>query len=569
MFQVHDQVVDIRTDTIQGTLEGCRLVSLRDARTGEEFLDRSLGEGVPSLQVLHAAGTSYPLGSGFKSGISYRRIADHILEVVLSGWDADGSLRITVDRETGDLLFEPSVHSRMRGIAALRWSIAGIRKDLDLVAPISQGFRAPLDHRVWKGYMGEWPTRETAYLEWPTSWEAGLAVLQGRNSGFSLQVRDSLNRFKALKMGYGDNPQVVSIDHCAHGPVGDVQAVGGLPVRIGVHAGSWEVPAHAYRDWLWKARDMEEAIRRQPSWIGDIRLAISWCPVHPGILDALARILPPERVVLHVPQWRAFGYDQDYPSFVPSEDGRAFLLRAREMGFHALPHCNANQVASDHPMGKMALDFAWRDRFTKRLSGWAWVESVNPRPPQSVSLLDTHKDWNVMLDIHQGFSGYRNELLFQVGRAVEDMGLDGIFLDTSNRFYNADNCVVENLTSIEAGLLLLREVGTLRPGFAVGGEGRNELSARESAFVQLHVLKGMPEVTPLEAIVPVNERLLSGLARGIGYGGLDGKGDLSPILLAMTERMGALPTLTVRDPGEILAPNPLVARVLERALADA
>ncbi|TFG74658.1 MAG: hypothetical protein E4H26_07550, partial [Flavobacteriales bacterium] len=42
--------------------EGARLVAIRDARTGEAFLDRGLGADVPGFDLFHQTGKVSPLG---------------------------------------------------------------------------------------------------------------------------------------------------------------------------------------------------------------------------------------------------------------------------------------------------------------------------------------------------------------------------------------------------------------------------------------------------------------------------------------------------------------------------
>ncbi len=54
---------------------------------------------------------------------------------------------------------------------------------------------------------------------------------------------------------------------------------------------------------------------------------------------------------------------------------------------------------------------------------------------------------------------------------------------------------------------------------------------------------------------------------GAGYANIRGDTPESVRRLEMHERLGALPSLTVGKPEDVLSPNPAVRRVLERATA--
>ncbi|HML47086.1 MAG TPA: hypothetical protein PKE04_10110, partial [Clostridia bacterium] len=166
----------------------------------------------------------------------------------------------------------------------------------------------------------------------------------------------------------------------------------------------------------------------RPAWLEDIRLAVSWCPTEPGLLDGLAKRIDPKKVFLHVPYWRAQAYDQDYPVFhEPSAQGRAFLEKARHMGFHAAPHCNLTQISPDHPLFAAGLAFANRNSRSKRLMGWSWLPlpgmSALQGPPQSHSTVAANKQFNVLVNMHLGWSGWRRALAWEIASAVRAMDL--------------------------------------------------------------------------------------------------------------------------------------------------
>jgi hypothetical protein len=125
--------------------------------------------------------------------------------------------------------------------------MAGIRPDLQLVAPFFQGIKLKLDDSLIAN----------THWEWPFFWEAGLAILQSNKGGFWIHTRDNRYRYKALHVGSGAQKNHLGFDTQAYGPIDDNLSAGGLIWRINVFEGDWKVPAELYRDWLWDAYNLK------------------------------------------------------------------------------------------------------------------------------------------------------------------------------------------------------------------------------------------------------------------------------------------------------------------------
>ncbi len=567
MIYLTEKGLKAESQTTIVEFEGCRIVSIKDANTGEEFLDRELGEGVPGFDLLRQNGSTAPLGQHpLASQIHFHLLTENIAEIVLNDWECDVSARVSVDRETGDILVEPSAWTMQGGVAGLGLNIPGVRKDLSAVGPFQQGARLPLAH----------PQMQGKKAEWPFNWEAAFLVFDGGQSGFSIQAWDSSFLFKAVWIGRPQSPQTVTFLTLAPGPLESNRCAGNLCWRISAHRGTWELPVRRYRDWYWKAYRLDEAARLRPEWVNDLKLAVSWCPTHPDLLDALARKIDPRRVFLHLPNWRPYAYDQDYPTFVPSPEGRAFILKAREMGFHIAPHANTCQMSPDHPFFFQARDFCTRSPHDLRWGGWSWLPVKgwgSFGPPQSYSTMAAHKDWNVLVNVHLAWSPWRRQLTRQVADLIRDLGLDSMFVDVSQLIHNSDNAILEGLTYAEGSLKLIRELAELKPGFCVSGESRNEISTQYLSVVQFHLynfahvhaIDGEDVSWVLEGTLPVNEILFKGLTRGIGYN--YGRGTNRRVMIDATLKQGAMPTLIfeTQDPLSELEGEEM-KYILERAL---
>ena len=554
MIQLIEKGIVITSKTTIVEFEGVRLVSLKDAVTGEEFLDRGLADDVPGLDLLRQNRSLAPLGvHPLASRVTYTLLTDRIAEIVLNDWECDVSIRASVDEATGDILLEPSAWTMQGGVAGLGLNVPGIRADLEVVGPFQQGAKAPLAHPQMQG-------KDAA---WPNGWEAGFLVFAGEASGFTVQAWDKDFIYKKVHIGHEKSPQTVGFFTLAHGPLEMNQCVGNLAWRLSAYRGDWTVPVRRYRDWYWRAYRLEEAAALRPDWLDDIRLAVSWCPANLDLLDALAGRIEPRRVFLHLPHWRPHKYDQDYPTYVVSVEGRAFIEKARAMGFHVAPHANACQMSPDHPLFFAARDFCTREPMALRWEGWSWMPVEGWAafgPPQSYSLMPAHKAWNVLVNVHLAWSPWRRQLTRQVAGLIRELGLDSMFVDVSQWIHNSDNSVLENLTYGQGSLKLIRELADLAPGFCVSGEARNEISTQFLSVVQFHLfnfahVKAIDgqDVTWVEACTtPVNEALFKGLTRGIGYN--YGRGANRRAMIDATLKQGAIPTFIfqTRDPvGEL------------------
>ena len=546
----------VETATLAAVLDRGRLVSLRSRRTGEELLAGGVEE--PALALVYRAAERVPVEAGPFGQVAVRSLSATRAEIVVAGWDGDGVIAVSADPETGDLVVEPGAFSSRPGVRACRFTIGGIRPDLELVAPFFQGVRLPLDDALLRD--SHWP--------WPMHWEAGLAILAGRASGFWVHARDDRYRYKALHVGSGKDARALGFDAEAWGPIDESRSAGGLAWRVNVFDGDWTVPATRYRDWLWSAYSLEARERERRAWVREVGFAVSWCPGEPDVLDALAAWLPPRRVLLHYPDWRTLPYDEGYPTFEASEKAKAFVAKARAMGFRLMPHFNSVDMDPSHPVYARVRDFQYRDVETKRAQGWGWYEDRVIGVPESNGTRLLHRDKKVMVKIHPGLGLWRSILGGAVQDAARTLGLDAVFLDVTLVTQNLDPCFVEGTTSSEGMLRLVDHVAGLGGGLVVGGEGRNEITAQGLSFAQAHLFRSWQEnAEGVERTggCALGELLFGRLCRTIGYSGLAGRDEKEALRLRLHEEHGAIPTITVDSAAEIRQPNPAVRRLLEKA----
>jgi len=557
MVAVRGNAIDIETRTLVGRIENGWITLLRSKANGAERV-RCHAMGSSPLQLVYPGQSPLDVLDRLAGRVSCHQRSPRRAEVRLHGWDADGVIAVSEDETTGDLVIEPSAYSSRAGVLSCRWLTPGIAADLELIAPFFQGVRLPLSDPL---LQGRW--------FWPQFWEAGLAILQGRGGGFWIHCQDSRYRYKALNVENG----VLGFETEAYGPVERSRGAGGLQWRVNVYDGEWRVPASAYRDWLWEAYGLAAEERARKPWVGDVRFAVSWYGGDLELLDALAGRLSPHQVLLHYSNWRTDAYDENYPTYDPSPAACDAFAKARKMGFHVMPHCNSVDMDPTNAAYHYLRDFQYRDVQTKRLLGWGWDPDSGRvlGVPDSYASLAENRRRKVMVKVHPGLAMWRSILAESVGRAVELVGTDCVFIDVTLCSHNLDNCLVEDTTSSEGMGRLISEIGGLGNGLAVGGEGLNEVTMQGLSFAQAHLYRSwQSNVDGLERTgrCPLNAFLFDRLCRTFGYSGLGGRTENEELRMEVHHQLGAIPTVTVSHAEEIRSPNRAVARALDRALGS-
>lgn len=557
-IKVQDNKLIIETATLNAVFTGGFLTMLKSKKTGEEFISRFDEGRFSSLQLVYPSSELTDIGENKYGKTTLHQVSDKKAEIIFQSWSGDGLITVSVDDLTGDLIVEPSGYSSRPGVLACRWNIPGIKKELQLVAPMYQGVKLKLED----------PLIHDSRWIWPFAWEAGLAILQSVNGGFYIHVQDNSFKYKALKVGSKSDPYMLGFDSEAYGPIDNNLAAGGLSWRINIYEGDWKIPADRYREWLWNTYVLKKEEEKRQPWIYDIKLAISWCPGDLDILDELAKKISPSKVLLHFPEWRTDIYDQNYPTYTANEKGTTFIQKCHKMGFHVIPHFNSIDMDPSNSVYTRIRDFQYRHIETKQLLGWSWVDGkVLPVPESNESRMH-NRDKNVMIKVHPGLSMWRSILGENIQKASNDLSLDSVFIDVTLVTENLFNCLVESTTSTEGMKKLISHVGSLNNGLVVGGEGLNEITMQGLSFAQAHLFRSSQNsVDGLERTgkCDLNQFMFGRLCKIIGYSGLSGKNKDEELRMQIHLEHGGIPTLTIESAKEISSPNPAVKKLLDIA----
>ena len=555
MVIVEGPQVRVYTNTLTAVFDRGVLVSLARKSDGKEFV-KAGPEGASPLGLAYGGGDYSELGSQKDDKVTCLQLGKSRAQMRFECWYGDAVLDVSEDPETGDLIVEPSAYASRPGLRSCRWTISGIEPELDLVAPLFQGVKLPLEDLLIAN----------SYRRWPHGWEAGLVILQGRGGGFWVHCRDTQYRYKGVQIGTKKDPRCLGFETESYGPLERNLSAGGIAWRVNVFDGDWKKPAAIYHDWLWKAWGLDGQTR--PEWLHDLRFAIAWCPSDMALLDALAAKVEPKKVLLHIPFWRTDAYDENYPTFVASDQGKAFIKKAQGMGFHAMPHMNSIDMDPTNPAYTYLRDFQYRGLEDGCVQGWTWFDGeVKPVPESNVARL-LHRSSKTMVKIHPGLSMWRSILAENVLLAAQALSLDEVFLDVTLNTWNLRNCLVDDMTPTEGMKRLVSLVATLGNGLAVGGEGRNEITMQDQFMGQAHLFESWQEsVDGLERTggCDLNEFLFGKICRTFGYTGLGGRDANEEMRMRLHVEHGAIPTVTVRRAADIANPNKAVKELLDMA----
>lgn len=553
-IEIKDNTMLIETKTVNATLIKGLIVSLKCKQTGKEYIRESGENYPPALQLVYGNNEIVSLSDEVSGRITARKISRNKAEFIFHTWSGDGVLFVSTDDRTGDIIVEPSAYSSRPGLIACRWNIAHIKDSLDLIAPFYQGVKLKLDD----------PLLKNTRWKWPFTWEAGLIILQSENGGFWVHTQDDKYRFKALQTSAG-NPYMLGFDSEAFGPIDNNLSAGGVAWRINTYPGDWHVPAERYREWYWKTYDLQPEEQKRPEWLNRVRFAVSWCPGDVRVLDALAQKVQPGKVLLHFPDWRTDRYDENYPTFIPSDKARMFIKKAQQMGFHIMPHFNSIDMDPSHPVFEQVRDFSYRDIESKVLQGWSWHNGKGIGVPESNSARLLNRDKKVMVKIHPGLGMWRSVLVENMQKAVTDLSLEAVFIDVTLCIWNIYHSMVDCTTPTEGMNKLIRYVSSINNGIVVGGEGLNEITAQAQSFGQVHLFKHGTDGYERSGRCDLNSFLFGKICKSFGYSGLSGKNEQESLRMRVHLNHGAIPTITINSAEEIIRPNATVSEMFKIA----
>ena len=559
MITVDGNRITVDTSTQTVCFENGRMTSIISKCDGKRYLHDTNTDTVP-LSIVYPFDRTLPIGGAEHCRTSVTVYSGYVVILSFGAWNGHGEIRIEEERETGAVCVTPSVHTSREGVLACRWEFCGINPELFATIPSFQGIRIKPDDPLIN-----WPIFKD--LRYPYRWEDNFIAFGDDCGGFWIHCEGAKNRFKHLHLGSESTPYCAAIDIQNYGPVEDKLSAGGVTWKINTYTGDWTVPVLNYRNVLMRSPDWIRSKQTLPDWFEEIKLAYSWCPTDCGILDTLKRYIDPKHVLIHLYNWRIYKYDQHYPDYTSSAEAKEFIRKGVEMGYHIAPHFNCYEIDPSLPEFELVRDFRYRDVESGQVWGWGFrYNNTDWGIPEDNLTLRSSRDRNVMTKIHPALDAWKNLLAGNIKKAVDENGLDMVFLDTSHNTLNLKNELVNDTTTIDGVRDLFSIVEKINGGISAGGEGMNETLLFQH-FAQGHSIMNGPEHTmlPPDKYVPVNHILFGDLCHIIGY---HAQKDRERRILQdkCDDRRGFIPTLLKDDIYTLDEKDSVAKQIIVRAL---
>ncbi|MCL2775375.1 MAG: DUF6259 domain-containing protein [Oscillospiraceae bacterium] len=569
-IKLENNILTVETSTQIALFENGAITSLVSKINGRKYIETDASE--VGVHIVWSGWEAKRLDTG---SVECHVLSEKRAEFVYHSWYGDGVTYISADDETGDILIRPSATAGRPGVKSCAFNVRGIDKDLYALTPTCQGLKVKLDDPLYCGYgKGDAVSEPGVTYHWPLDWEIGLIIFESESKdkdGFWVHCRDDKYRQKSLSMGNAADPYRIALHSEACGPLDNNKSAGGVTWRVNVYNGGWRVPAQIYKDWYYKTYDIEKEISKRALWLSGIKMAMSWADSNTDVLDAMAKHVDPHKVVIHMSNWRDFTYDQNYPDYSPSAAAVKYIEHGAKLGFKIAPHMNAMEIDPSHEVYPMFSDFLMTDIDRKTVYGWGWDNGRYLGVPwtEYARTDPRNRPYNIMTKIHTGLSMWHSELYKRLREVAEKYSVAACFIDVTLCTYNLHNAIVEGRTTMEGINDLIKLLGEIRGGLTIGGEGLNEITAQGLSFAQMHLYRNthhsMPDLDRCGGDCAINDFILGGLCKTIGYAGLSGRNEEEYIRLKIYDDHNTIPTIITNNPNDILNPNKFIKGVFDRA----
>ncbi len=516
------RTVTVATATLQAVFHDGTLIAL-DNRTGGDslFVRRPQAVLPAALRDAQGLATAAPATSVTWTGTPD---GGRIVLRQLSG-DPSGRIDLELGAEADGALTVRLVAERAAPrLLAARCGLAGVdAARTQLVLPANGG--SQVDGLTGPG---------TLELNWPSSWQAALVILQGAGGGFAVWAEDPEAQFKSLEVRRYGRELALGFGSETRDPYETARRVSGPLWRLQAYRGDWKQPAVEYRRRLAAARGVTAIAARRPAWVQDIRLVVRVSnEVAMEHLRDLAARVDPRQTLLYVPGWRKLPYDHLYPDYTPREGFVAWCRGAQALGFRVMVHGNLVGIGPKSPELPPVERWVQTERTNGKRVGW---------------YLDRPDDPGQIYCLNPASAAVRRFLIDHFRRAWEQVRFDALHLDFPV-IGNTHDGDLDGLTCARGGEVYLRELQTALPEVALGTEGLNE-GLLACSFAQV----GEPFwVSPGAGVRvhPVRSLLFAPFCGLYGHLGLPSQEGSFTAFLAhhdFFDSLGAWPTLSLDGP---------------------
>lgn len=517
-----DSTAVLETERLRVTLKLGAVVGIENLLTGESYVvPRQVGR---SVGLLHTGGETLLLEQGrrFRQRVNQDTVS---FALYFSNSRRDSiTTYAAADRESGTILLWQRGGHRRRGVYGARVGVSSF--DLTagkLILPVEGG--VAIDESA--SFVAE-------TCDYAVDWQAQLAIFDGHVGALGIWIEDE--RFAPKNVMVMKDGARVSLSFESHhlGDFSERRRIATPRIRLSAYSGDWRRPAQVYREWMEQHFDPLENGAR-PAWVDSIAcLVIHRSAEVTATLDSLASWLPPQQVLIYVPDWRAHGFDINYPDYTPAPEAVGFVAHAKKLGFRVMLHTNPYGIAPYNPEFDNFTDVHFTNPFTGEILGWLLGTGAPER----------HAWFN------PGSAELQELFLQRVGTIVNTLAIDAIQLDVDYAAWNSDNGMIADETPGQGNRTFHRRLVETFPHMVWGGENLTEVNFYRDSFGsrwKTDTNKWRPH--------PVASFLFAGHAIPVGFLGFvnpDQDPELFADFMRSYESWGVLPTLDISTGDDLL-----------------
>lgn len=434
------------------------LVGLTNTLTGDSYLTHPSGGELADVNTI--AQTGQALSASNWTVAFDAALGTNVATIVLSDSVRTLTVSVWVDPSTDEIAVRSSAAITAPGLRGASWSIAGL--DLNagrIVLPARSG------QVIDKAHPGT-----GADYSYPLFWNAQMAVYERGAGSLLLYSTDQSFWFKRLRFSTRGNTTVdVAVGTDAAGPFGSASTVPPIEWRLKAFQGDWQAPAMAYRTWLNTTRPpVADAFY---PWVSTVRTVLTVHGLDTGLLASMAARFVPSQTMLYLVDWRAAGFDVNYPDYTPAPAAVSYVSAAKALGFRIMLHTDLIGVSPGSADYPSMAPFQLRDPESLQLMGWQW--EMPPATPTRFAI------------INPASNAFRSLFVSRVGVAVSALQPDALHVDISGPMYNDGNGLINGRTYPQGSAQLHQDLRAAFPNVALASEGENDIIARYHAFAQV------------------------------------------------------------------------------------
>ncbi len=379
-------------------------------------------------------------------------------------WNTGESLltEMRVD-ENGRMLLKQKAEASNGGISSVSFTLQ-VPIDYEVIIPAWNGIR------LTRGNAAPFMSR----LAYPNNWQAQMLLIQTPAGGLLIHAEDSGTQFKALTVQSDEHYFYLKIETIPQAPFTAYQQFETVEWAFVPYEGAWQRGADLYKAYMNETFGLEEIIAAKPEWAKDIQLVCLMDIVDQELVTHLAKLVDPEKTLLHLVNWRTSNYDVNYPDYSVRAGLKDGVDYAHKLGFKVSVHAN---MLGAH------LDNA--DYIQHHLQDAAVLNSTSLKPV--IERYTAFGQDYAFAQINQASPVWHEVLIEQLREVIEDVGVDVIHLDQSLLCFNDGRGLVNGMTTMQGNVELQRRLAEAYPHVVFSGEGINEFNARYASLLQMHV----------------------------------------------------------------------------------